>query len=316
MNKKAIQIIISIIVAWIMLGIGILIGMKINSNKYNPVPVLTTEKTWTVERGEIGDLVEDNFWKFARMSYILVGDYPNYEFYKIVPEVARNNFNAENFYIEEGTDKMYYHDEAGNKKSKIVIDVSTFQAYIDWEAVKAAGVDLAIIRVAYRGYGTGRILEDDLFRTHIEGALEAGLEVGVYFFSQAINYEEGCEEARFALDIIKEYDVKGPVVIDTEYVYADDTRTEDLTVDARTDSVVGFCETVKAAGYDPMIYASRYWFAQALDMTRLGDYKLWLAFYSDSFAFPYQIEGWQYTGNGTIDGIDGDVDLNVWYIEE
>lgn len=314
-NKKMIQVILAVIAAWIMLGIGILIGIKIDKDRYNPVAVITTQKSWTITRGEEGDLVEDNFWRFARMSYILVGDYPDYQFYKIVSEVPRNDFDAENFYIEDGTDKMYYHDDQGNRTSSIVIDVSTFQTYIDWEAVKSAGVNMAIIRVAYRGYGTGRILEDDLFRDHIEGALDAGLKVGVYFFSQAINYAEGVEEAQFTLDIIREYDVQGPVVIDTEYVYADDTRTENLGVDERTDGIVGFCETVKAAGYEPMIYASRNWFAQALDMTRLGDYKLWLAFYSNSFAFPYEIAGWQYTGNGTIDGINGDVDLNVWFDE-
>lgn len=310
--NKGIKVVLGIIGAWLLLGIGLIIGLNIRKEKYTPVMVLTTEKSWHIEGSEIAALTEENFWKFARASYILVGDYPNYDFCKIVSEVPRNDYNYENFYIDDESDKMYYHDESGNRISRIVIDVSSYQTYIDWEKIKAAGVDMAILRVGYRGYGTGKIVEDDMFRSHCEGALEAGLQVGVYFFSQAINYDEGVEEARFALDIISEYDIRGPVVIDTEYVYDDNTRTEGLDVTSRTDGIVGFCDTVKNAGYRPMIYANRNWFAQSLDMTRLGAYELWLAYYSNGFDFPYKIAGWQFTGNGTIDGINGDVDLNVW----
>ena len=151
-----------------------------------------------------------------------------------------------------------------------------------------------------------------MFQTHIEGAKAAGIKVGIYFYSQAISYEEGVEEAQFALNLASAYTLDMPVVIDTEEVYADGARTADLSNDARTDSVVGFCETVKSAGYTPMIYSNRNWFVQKLDMTRLGDYKLWLAHYANQPDFPYLYSGWQYTGTGTIAGIGQELDLNVW----
>ena len=170
-----------------------------------------------------------------------------------------------------------------------------------------------MVRVGFRGYGSGKIVLDDMFEEHTDNAIKAGLKVGVYFFSQAVNYDEGVEEARFALDAIRKYRITGPVAIDTEYIDAEDARTADLSIDDRTDGVVGFCETVKQAGYTPMIYASRNWFVQSLDMTRLGDYKLWLAHYTNQTDFPYLYTGWQYTDAGEIPGIYGSVDLNVWF---
>ena len=314
-NKKNIKIIISIACGIVILLIGIVIGLIISKGIHRPQAVITTDKKWELgENEELSGLVEDNFWRFARASYILIGDYPDYEFYKIVKEVPRHDFDIDNFYIDDDSDKMYYHDAEGNRQSSIVIDVSTYQAEIDWEEVKASGIDMAIIRVGYRGYGTGAIVADELFESHCEGAIEAGLDVGVYFFSQAINENEGIEEAEFVLDMINGYNINGPVVIDTECLYVDEeTRTDNLGIDDRTDSVVGFCETIKEAGYEPMIYANRNWFVQNLDMTRLGEYKLWLALYANNLAFPYKIAGWQYTSEGSVPGIDGAVDLNVWF---
>lgn len=316
-NKDIKKIVINAVIALAIFAMGLLVGCLITRGRNTPIAVITTEKNWELGTNqEIKELVEDNFWRFARASYILLGEYPDYDFYKIVKEVPRNNFDTENFYIDDDSDKMYYHDDAGNRKSSIVIDVSTYQVGIDWEAVKASGIDMAIIRVGYRGYGTGAIVEDEQFRNHCEGALAAGLKVGVYFFSQAINSEEGREEARFVLDTIQGYNITGPVVIDTEALYVDEeTRTDNLSIDERTDSVVAFCDTVKEAGHTAMIYANRNWFVQNLDMTRLGDYKLWLAFYANSLGFPYQIAGWQYTSEGYVEGIDGYVDLNVWFEE-
>lgn len=295
--------------------LGLLTGLLIAGRKHRPIAIFVTDKAWELGTNkEVGTLVEDNFWRFARSSYILIGDYPNYQYYKIVNEVPRHNFNIENFYIEEGTDRMYYHDDAGHRESTIVIDVSTFQTDIDWEAVKDSGIDMAIIRVGYRGYGTGALVEDEMFRSHYEGAVDAGVKVGVYFFSQALNTAEGVEEAEFVLDTIKDLKIEGPVVIDSEGLYVDDeTRTDGLGIDERTDSVVGFLDTVREAGYEPMIYANRNWFVQELDMKRLGEYKLWLALYANNLAFPYQIAGWQYTSEGHVEGIAEAVDLNVWF---
>lgn len=297
----------------LLIAIGVIIGINIRTISRDPAFVSITDKTWTLGEGEEKARIEENYWNFIRASYILIGTPPDCEYYKIVSEVKRHDYEVENFYIDDGSDKMYYHNEEGERVSTLAIDVSAFQSEIDWVAVKAAGVDVAMIRVGYRGYGSGKIVEDDMFRTHIQGALDAGLRVGVYFFSQALNYDEGASEANFVLETIREFDVTCPVVIDTEFLDASDARTNGLDIDSRTDSIVGFCETVEAAGYTAMIYSNRNWFVQSVDMSRLGDYKLWLAHYTNQPDFPYEYIGWQYTDQGTLDGVDGSVDLNVWF---
>lgn len=297
----------------LLIAIGVIIGINIKTISRDPAFVSITDKTWTLGEGEEKARIEENYWNFIRASYILIGTPPDCEYYKIVSEVKRHDYEVENFYIDDGSDKMYYHNAEGERVSTLAIDVSAFQSEIDWVAVKAAGVDVAMIRVGYRGYGSGKIVEDDMFRTHIQGALDAGLRVGVYFFSQALNYDEGASEANFVLETIREFDVTCPVVIDTEFLDASDARTNGLDIDSRTDSIVGFCETVEAAGYTAMIYSNRNWFVQSVDMSRLGDYKLWLAHYTNQPDFPYEYVGWQYTDQGTLDGVDGSVDLNVWF---
>lgn len=297
----------------LLIAIGIIIGVNIKQESREPVIADVGDKTWTLGESEQKPLIEENYWNFIYASYILVGTPPDCEYYKIVSEVERHDYDVENFYIDDDSDKMYYHDEEGARLTSIAIDISAFQSSIDWAQVKAAGVDTVMIRVGYRGYGSGKIVLDDMFESHVQGALEEGLHVGVYFFSQALNYDEGVEEANFVLNAIRDYNITCPVAIDTEFLDASDARTNGLDIDSRTDSIVGFCETVKAAGYIPMIYSNRNWYVQSLDMSRLGDYKLWLAHYTNQPDFPYKYVGWQYTDQGTLSGVEGSVDLNVWF---
>lgn len=314
MNKKVkgFITILTTMVIIVMVTLIILINIKFGKDK----PVFTStdvsEREWTLTPNIESAMIQANYWDYVRAAYVLIGEAPDYEYYKIASGVPRNDYEPDNFFMDENDDFMYYHDGDAKKVSHVAVDVSSYQADIDWTAVKEAGVDVAVIRAGYRGYGTGAIVTDDSFEDHIEGALDAGLEVGVYFFTQAVNYDEGVEEAKYTLDLIEEYDVKGPVIIDTEIMPADDARTKDLDVDSRTDAVVGFCETVKAAGYEPMVYSNRNWFVQELDMGRVGNYKLWLAHYSNQPDFPYLYTAWQYTSEGSIKGNNIDFDLNVW----
>lgn len=305
-------------IAVVLVAIGIVIGVNIGKKDgKKPVFVAKQETQWVLPTGVEGQMIYDNYWRFAKASYVLIGEIPNCEFYKIVSEVPRNNYDVENYYIEDqDSGLMFYHSDDGNRQSTLAVDVSGFQPALDWNALRNAGVTIAMIRVGYRGYGAGSLVEDDMFRQHIEGAKAAGIKVGVYFFSQAISYEEGVEEAKYAISLTKEYNLEMPIAIDTEAMYAEDARTEDLSIDARTDSIVGFCETVKQAGQTPMIYSNRNWFVQQLDMSRLGDYKLWLAQYANQPNFPYWYQGWQYTDTGSIPGVSVDLDLNVWFTEE
>ena len=264
------------------------------------------------EYDNIREMSEANYLKYLNRAYILIGTYPDCEMIKISANVERNEYNwSTDFYCDEG--ELYYsYFKDGEKQGRIAIDVSEFQKEIDWEKVKDVDVDVAIVRAGFRGYGSGDLFEDKNAHDNISGALDAGLEVGVYFFSAAINREEGVEEAKYVLNMIKGYDITQPIVIDTEIVYEDSSaRSNNISVEERTAAVVGFCETIEEAGYTPMIYASRDQFIRNLDIDAIGKWEFWLAAY-DTPVFPYHTEGYQYSPYGYVDGIDTQVDLDVW----
>ncbi len=194
------------------------------------------------------------------------------------------------------------------------IDVSEYQGDIDWAKVAESGVKYAIIKVGARGYETGDLIDDPTFEENVEGALAAGIHVGVYFFSTATTVEEAVLEAQYTLDKIKDYDIKYPVVIDIEELSA---RKPEMTVAERTDNTIAFCEEVKAAGYIPMIYSGQNFFAEYLDMSRILDYEIWFAQYGVNRPFfPYRHAMWQYTASGVIPGIEENtVDLNIGFVD-
>ncbi|MCI8514468.1 MAG: Lyzozyme M1 (1,4-beta-N-acetylmuramidase) [Lachnospiraceae bacterium] len=208
----------------------------------------------------------------------------------------------------------YYTDETGNPVSRLGIDVSRYQSEADWRAVKEAGIDFVMIRCGFRGYGESGVLkEDERFQTHLAGAREAGLDVGVYFFSQAVTEEEAVEEAEFVLTLLEGQEVSGPVVYDTEEIRDDTARTDFLTPAQITDHAVAFCERIRRAGYKPMIYANMKWLVFSMEYERLSDYEIWYADYEPVPQSPYRIRMWQYTEEGRVPGIEGNVDLNVWF---
>jgi len=191
------------------------------------------------------------------------------------------------------------------------IDVSRHNGKIDWNAVKASGVDYVIIRCGYRGSSTGVLIEDQNFRTNIKGATAAGLKVGVYVFSQAINEVEAVKEASLAVSLVKGYNLTYPIFIDTE---SSGGRADKIDKATRTAVVNAFCQTVASAGYKPGIYASKTWFEDKLNMGAIGNYKIWLAQYSPAPTYKGRYDMWQYTSKGKISGISGNVDLNYSYL--
>lgn len=197
------------------------------------------------------------------------------------------------------------------------VDVSFYQEDIDWHQVKASGIDFAIIRVGFRGYGpSGLIAEDSCFRRNITGALEAGLQVGVYFFSQAVNVWEAREEANFVLNAIQGYDVTFPVVFDWERITNNaSARTNGLPGSTMTLCAQAFCDTVAQAGYTPVIYFNQDAGYLDYDLDLLGDYGFWLAEYRSAPTFYYHFDLWQYTSKGRVPGIEGDVDLNLCFTD-
>ncbi len=195
------------------------------------------------------------------------------------------------------------------------IDVSEHQKYIDWNSVARSGIDYTYIRIGWRGYTEGGLYQDEYFESNIKGALNAGLQVGVYMFSQAITVQEAIEEANFVLERIAGYNVTMPVVFDWEKVEDPNARTADLSMATRTDCAVAFCQTVKNAGYSPCVYFNRNIGYYGFDLTRLTDYDFWFSLPEQGFPnFYYACDMWQYSFTETVPGIDGPTDMNLRFI--
>ena len=197
------------------------------------------------------------------------------------------------------------------------VDVSFYQKDIDWHQVKASGIDFAMIRVGFRGYGpSGLISEDSCFRQNVTGALEAGLQVGVYFFSQAVNVWEAREEANFVLSAIQGYDVTFPVVFDWERITNNSSaRTNGLPGSTMTLCAQAFCDTIAQAGYTPVVYFNQDAGYLDYDLDLLKNYGFWLAEYRSVPTFYYHFDLWQYTAKGRVPGIEGEVDLNLCFAD-
>ena len=202
------------------------------------------------------------------------------------------------------------------------IDVSVFQADINWKKVKKAGIDFAIIRVGYRGYVNGALLPDANYATNIEGALKAGVDVGVYVYSQAITEAEAMEEANFAIDLVKDYDINLPIVMDFEYASNSQGLTgrlynADLSIEEATNVCNAFCETVEAAGYTGMVYANADLLTLDVNADEIAsDYPIWLAHYTNKTTYTGDYSYWQYTSRGSVSGIEGYVDRNYRYVKK
>ena len=169
-----------------------------------------------------------------------------------------------------------------------------------------------MLRLGYRGYGTGKIVTDAYFETNLQGALENGIEVGVYFFSQAINEAEAVEEAQYCIDHLRDYHITYPIVFDWEpYDSSLDPRTEGLSDEMLTKCAVAFCEAVEDAGYESMVYSNLTYFYLHYDLSQLVGFPLWLAQYNETPTFYYHFDMWQYSSTGSVPGIEGNVDLDL-----
>ncbi len=209
----------------------------------------------------------------------------------------------------------YFFNNDGVRSDCMGIDVSRWNGTIDWKKVKEAGIDFAIIRVGYRGYGTGKLVEDSTARTNLAGATAAGVKVGVYVFSQAINQAEAVEEASMALSIVKGYKLDYPIFIDSEYsTSAKDGRADNLATPLRTAICEAFCKTIANSGYKAGVYASKSWFQYQLDVKALEGYHIWLAHYTTATDYARRYDMWQYTATASVPGIKGDVDMNFSYL--
>lgn len=227
-------------------------------------------------------------------------------------DVPRHTLDFDCVKTENGIKNYYVDDECITQTG---IDVSYHQGDIDWKAVKAAGVDFAMLRLGYRGYETGKINIDERFHEYARGALDAGLYIGVYFYSQAITPAEAEEEANTVLAELSEYEIMYPVVFDWEIVGDEAARTNEVSSAVLNECAAAFCNTVARGGYIPMIYSVKRMALFKYDMSRLAGFDFWLAEYRDRPEYPYEFEMWQYASDGHIDGIEGEVDLNMSFVD-
>ena len=212
------------------------------------------------------------------------------------------------------SDLMKYYVD-GKKVSYVGVDVSKYEAYIDFGKLKKAGIDFVMIRVGARGYGTGQIMIDDYFLDNIKRATDADLEVGVYFYSQAISKEEAQEEANVVLEYIKDYNVTYPIAFVMEKIPNDSARIDILSKDDKTKIAKEFLGKVKKAGYIPLLYGNKEWLIKQVDLSKLTDYDVWLSQPGDLPDYPYKFTMWQYSTSSIIDGISGDCNLNISFID-
>ncbi len=230
--------------------------------------------------------------------------------------------------------KTYYYDKNGNyvtgeqviqgakynfgsdgvlssSSGMMGIDVSKWNGNINWSQVKNSGVNFVIIRCGYRGSSAGALIEDPKFRANIQGASAAGLRVGVYFFTQAVNEVEAVEEASMCINLCRGYSLSFPIYIDVE---GSNGRGDAVSNSQRTANIKAFCGTIQSAGYRAGVYANKTWFTQKINTAQLTGYKIWLAQYAANVSYTAtRYDMWQYTSKGSVPGISGNVDMNILY---
>lgn len=247
-------------------------------------------------------------------EYLVHNDTDGFVFGEIL-DLPKNSFKKGDFWMDTEAGELKYIGDNKDISVYKTIDVSKFQGKIDWDKVKADGVEYVFIRVGLRGYGSGALVEDEYFKENIEGAKKAGIKVGVYMFSEAINEEEAREEAQFVIERIKNYDIELPVVLDIEDIAGEDGRNEALSKEELTRVCKIFFDEVKKEGYNTMLYGNIKCLVTMVDLEQLKDTDIWYAFYNDDIYIPYEVAGWQYASDGHVDGIAGNCDLNIFFKE-
>ncbi len=235
------------------------------------------------------------------------------EWVLISPYLTKNTLD---FTKMEDNAGLKRYMENGRKTSYVGVDISKHTGKVYFPSVKAAGVDYVMIRLGSRGYSTGQITLDENFKENMEGAIDAQLDIGIYFYSQAISQDEAVQEVNFVVQNLEPYraHIKYPVAFNMGFVSNDKSRIEGLSREDKTAVTTSFMEGIKAAGYVPMIYGDKEWLIKEVDLTKLQDYDVWLSQEEDIPDYPYRYAMWQYNTDGVVNGIDGGADLNICFI--
>lgn len=280
-----------------------------------------TEETTKIEESTKGENTKpsDNQSTTARKKYVLLSLEAETE---TVYADGWQNIQGKTYYFRNsqavtGWNQIdglqYYFNGDGSLGSHLVIDVSTYNGDIDWNRVKAAGIDYAIIRVGYRGYETARLVKDKRFDTNMRNATAAGVKVGAYIVTQAVNTNEAVEEASFIISACSGYNVSLPLAIDVESAGNGKGRGDKISVAERTAVINAFVQTIRGAGYSAMVYANKDWMTNRINAGGLvSGSTVWLAQYRSSCTYGGSYQMWQFTESGSIPGISGNVDMSAW----
>ncbi|MBQ6806511.1 MAG: glycoside hydrolase family 25 protein [Lachnospiraceae bacterium] len=235
------------------------------------------------------------------------------EWVLINPYLPKNTYDFTN--LSESANIRKY-TENGKKISYIGADISKHDGNVNFNSLKATGVDFVIIRLGARGYATGQLTLDEYFVENMEAAIEAELDIGVYFYSQAISQEEANQEANFVVQNLEPYraHIKYPVAFAMEKISNDQARTDTLTRENKTTIANTFLGGIQAAGYVPMLYGNKEYLIKSVDLTQLQNYDVWLSQEEEIPDYPYQYTMWQYTTTGVLNGIKGDANLNICFV--
>ncbi len=236
------------------------------------------------------------------------------EWVLISPYLTKNTYDFKN--LSESANLRKYTDN-GKKISRVGVDISKHNGQVNFNSIKAAGVDYVMLRLGARGYSTGQLSLDDNFVENMEAAIEAGLDIGVYFYSQAISQDEVMQEANFVIQNLEPYraHITYPVAFDMEKVANDTARIDGLSRDDKTAIAATFLSGMQAAGYIPMVYGNKEWLIKNIDLAKLQDYDVWLSQEQDIPDYPYQFAMWQYTTTGVLNGVTGDASLNLCFVD-
>ena len=271
-------------------------------------PTETEEPTETAEPQEV---VENDPSTDGRHTLVESPDGSS-EWVLISPYLPKHEYDFTKLVYQ--SDRMKYFVN-GMQSSYEGIDISEVQDYVNFVDVRKSGIDFVMLRVGARGYGTGQLILDDYFSDNLKRATDAGLEVGVYFYSQAISKEEAIEEANMVIENLGDYRISYPVAYYMERVSGDSARTDVLSRAQRTEIAKAFLDTIEAAGYMTLIYGNKEWLIKQIDMSKLTAYDVWLSQEADIPDYPYKFTMWQYDRSALVDGVAGYVDLNISFVD-
>lgn len=257
-------------------------------------------------------IVEKNDPATDGLHTLIVHDNGTEEWVSINQYLARNNYDYSGLVYQRPLMKYY---ENNTRVSYAGVDISKTQDYVDFLELRRAGIDFVMLRLGQRGYSSGEITMDEYFMDNLKRASEAGLDVGVYFFSQAVTVEEAEEEAQFVIDTLSENKIQYPVVFAMDSIPNEVSRIDSLDKMQRTNIALAFMDKIRENGYFPMIYGDKEWLIQKLSLGSMIGYDVWLSQEMDIPDYPYQFVMWQYTTHGSIAGIAGDANLNICFID-